>query len=63
MEMNLDLGTYETVINLRGPSKLDVMKNGSAITTVEIPLKEVYKLVIKRNGTKGAVKNTLKGAA
>ncbi len=48
--MNLDPGTYEKVINLRGPSKLDVMKNGSTITTVEIPLKEVYKLVIKRNG-------------
>jgi hypothetical protein len=63
MEINLNPGTHETVINLRGPSKLDVMRYGSTIATVEIPLKEVYKLVIKRNGAKGAVKNTLKGTA
>ena len=39
--MNLDPGTYETVIHLRGPCKLDVISNGSTMATVEIPVKEI----------------------
>ncbi len=53
MEMNLDPGR-KTVINLRGPCKLDVMRDKSTITTAEVPLGEVYKLVVKRREAKEA---------
>ncbi len=49
MEINLDPGWDKTIINLRGPCKLDIARNGYIITAVEIPSGEVYKLVVKRS--------------
>ena len=54
MEMNLDPGRNETVINLRGPCKLDIMRDDSTITTVEVPLGKVYRLVVKGKEAKRA---------
>ncbi|MFQ5863150.1 MAG: hypothetical protein ACE5IC_08500 [Candidatus Brocadiales bacterium] len=48
MEMNLDPGRDETIINLRGPCKLDVTRDGSIVAAVEVPQGEVYKLVMTR---------------
>ncbi len=61
MEMNLDPGWDKVVINLRGPCKLDVTRDRSTIATVEVPLGEVYKLVVKRREAKEALENALKG--
>ncbi len=47
MEMSLDPGSHEAVINLRGPCKLDVTSDGSTVAVVEIPFGDVYKLVVK----------------
>lgn len=52
MEMNLDPGWNAAVINLRGPCKLDVMRDESTVTTVEVPPGETCRLIVKRGGKK-----------
>ncbi len=50
MKMNLDPGRDATVINVRGPCKVEVTTGGSTVTTVEVPIGKVYKLIIRREG-------------
>ncbi|MCP4365269.1 MAG: hypothetical protein GY800_08225 [Planctomycetes bacterium] len=50
MKMNLDPGREDTVINVRGPCKVNVTTGDSTVATVEVPPGKVYKLVIKREG-------------
>ncbi len=50
MKMNLDPGSDATVINVRGPCKVDVTSGDATVTTVEVPAGKVYKLIIRREG-------------
>ncbi len=52
MEMNLDPGATDTVINLRGPCKLVVSRGGDTIVKVEVSSEETYRLTMRREGKK-----------
>ncbi len=50
MEINLDPGWDETVVNLSGPCKLDITREGVTVAAIEVPSGEVYRLTVKRQG-------------
>lgn len=52
MEMNFYPGWSEAIINLMGPCKLDVTKDGAVVAAVEVPSGESYRLVLKRSDKK-----------
>ncbi len=52
MEMNVAPGWSEAILNLRGPCKLDIMRDGSTVTALEVPPGEVYRLILKREDEK-----------
>lgn len=41
--------TVEQIIHLNGPCKLNVMRDGHIISKAEVPLGEVYTLVVKNS--------------
>ncbi len=47
MEMNIYPGHGKAVINLNGPCKLDVMRDGHFISKMKVPSGEVYTLVVQ----------------
>ncbi len=52
MEMNLDPGAADTVINLLGPCKFVVSRGGDTIVEVEVSSEETYRLSVRRESKK-----------